>query len=232
MSMSASFPKRSLSVAIYEGLRQQIVQLEREPGTFIYENAIAEEYGASRTPVRQAMARLEQEQLLEILPQRGARVAPLSMRKLREAQEVRVILEVASISHLAAKWDSDDPEFRRVERSIVANLAEQDAAADEADYVGFTDLDSAFHGLLMHAAGNETLRQAVEAMRLHLQRLRYIELQVMRHDRYSISQHRDIIALVKNNDVAGAEAALTAHLRHLDDERDDIFAQRADLFQE
>ena len=224
--------RRPASAEIYEDLRQSIVRLELAPGSFIYETALAEKYGASRTPVRQALARLERDQLLEVLPQRGAQVAPLSIRLISEAQEVREILEIASIGTLARDWDDGALRYRLIEDQLAENLEQQTDAASRNDVLSFVALDGDFHSLLLGAADNVTLQRHVESVRLHLQRLRYLELEFMHHELRSVEQHRELVALVRENDSDAARQAMAAHLALAADIRHIIYSRRADLFKE
>lgn len=222
--------KQPLSARIYDDLRTQIVSLALEPGTMIFENSIAAAHGASRTPVRQALTLLEREELVEVLPQRGARVAPLSIRKFHEAQAVRETLELAAFRTAATVWNSDDPEFAARDRDIEYNLQLQKVSSETSDYLMFTRLDNEFHAAFMVAAGNLTLFNVVTSMRTHLNRMRYLELAVMKHERSSMQQHHDIRDAVRRNDIDGTQALLSEHLGLLDGARDDIIAKHSHLF--
>lgn len=232
MSAPASETRRSASDAIYDDLRNDIVRLVLEPGSFIYESALATKHGASRTPVRQAFARLERDHLLEVIPQRGARVAPLSVRAITEAQTVRESLEITAIGELATQWDRDDLRFRLIGGEIEHNLDQQTRAAHDRDSMAFVGLDSAFHSLLMNAAGNSTLQRCVESVRLHLQRLRYLELEFMRHEHRSVEQHREIIAAVIDNDITTSRAVMADHLALVAEVRETIYSRRSDIFED
>ena len=220
----------TLGGVIFDQLQARIVSLEYPPGQMIYENEIAAEFGVSRTPVRQAFFRLAMADLLEVLPQRGARVSFLSKDKVREAQEVREVLEVHAATAAARKWAEDEPESRAFDAEVEQLIAAQVVAVAAEDYAAFTRLDEDFHRAIMRFAGNMTLHDAVAGIRAHLNRIRYIELQVAHHDAAATEHHRRIVAAIRANDTQGAASEMTAHLKMLEEFREEIFSKREDMF--
>lgn len=222
--------RRTLDGVIHDELHTRIVSLEYLPGRMIFENEIAAEFGVSRTPVRQAFFRLAIDGLLQVLPQRGARVSFLSRVKVREAQAVRESLEATAFAAVAARWREDDPACVAVLAEAEALLEEQVRAVEAGDYVTFTRLDEAFHGVFLRFAGNMTLVAVIGEMRAHLNRVRYVELQEAHHDSAAVTFHREILAAVRRNDVDGTIERLIAHLKMLEAFRETIFAKRTDMF--
>lgn len=222
--------RRTLESVIYDELHKRIVTLEYLPGRMIFENEIALEFGVSRTPVRQAFFRLAMDDLLQVLPQRGARVSFLSQVKVREAQAVRETLEAAAFTIAAKRWNEDDPACREAGAEIEAILAAQEAAVAVQDYAAFTRLDEAYHGAFMRFAGNMTLFGIVCEIRAHLNRVRYIELLEAHHDAEAIVFHREIFQAVRANDVERTVERLLAHLKVLEEFRETIFVNRKDMF--
>lgn len=222
--------RRTLESVIYDELHGRIVSLEYLPGRMIFENEIATEFGVSRTPVRQAFFRLAMDDLLQVLPQRGARVSFLSRDKVREAQAVRESLEATAFAAAAAKWDETDPACRAARVEIEGIIAEQEKAVAAADYSAFTRLDEAYHGAVMRFAGNMTLYGIVCEIRAHLNRVRFVELQEAHHDAEAIVFHKQIFDAVRANDVERTTERLLAHLKVLEAFREEIFAKRKDMF--
>lgn len=223
-------PRRTLDGVIYAELRGRIVTLDYAPGRMIFENEIAAEFGVSRTPVRQAFLRLAIDDLLQILPQRGARVSFLSPAKVREAQAVRESLETTAFADAARRWKEDDPACRALVATVEAILAEQDKAVASGDYVAFTRLDEDYHNAIIRFAGNLTLMAIVEEMRLVLNRVRFVELSEAHHDAAAVQHHRDIFAAIRRGDVARTMARLIAHLKMLESLREALFKTRTDMF--
>ncbi|TBW39561.1 GntR family transcriptional regulator [Siculibacillus lacustris] len=222
--------RQTLDGVIYDELRTRIISLDYLPGKMIFENEIAAEFDVSRTPVRRAFFRLAIDDLLQVLPQRGARVSFLSAAKVREAQAVRESLEATAFADVARRWDEADPACRALLAEVEAILADQAAAVDAQDYLAFMRHDEAFHGAFLRFAGNRTLIAVIGEMRAHLNRVRFVELQEAHHDAAALVWHRDILEALRRNDVAATTDRLIAHLKMLEAFRETIFAKRRDMF--
>lgn len=222
--------RRTLESVIYDELHARIVSLEYLPGLMIFENEVAAEFGVSRTPVRQAFFRLAKEDLLQVLPQRGARVSFISKEKVREAQVVRESLEVTSMSIVVRKWDEDDPDCRAAAAEIEEIIANQVKVVEAGDDTAFARLDEDYHRAFMRFAGNMTLFNIVCEIRAHLNRVRYAELKVARLDAEAIVYHKEIFDSVRAKNEGLAVERLRAHLRVLEEFREEIFAKRQDMF--
>lgn len=222
--------RKTLESVIYDELHKRVVTLEYLPGRMIFENEIAAEFDVSRTPVRQAFFRLAMDDLLQVLPQRGARVSFISRDKVRESQAVRESLEATAFAVAARKWDDTDPVCRTTRAEIDGIIADQVKAVEAQDYVAFTRLDEAYHGGIMRFAGNRTLYTIVCEIRAHLNRVRFVELQEAHHDAAAIVFHREIFEAIRANDVARTTERLLAHLKVLEEFREEIFANRRDMF--
>lgn len=220
----------TLGEAIHGELRKRIITLAYRPGTMIFENAVAAEFEVSRTPVRQAFFRLAREELLQVLPQRGARVSHLSVAKVKEAQAVREALEISAFGAVARRWDENAPAFRRAAADILACIAAQKAAVARGDYITFVALDEDYHNLVLRLDGNATLMAIVADMRAHLTRLRYLELQEAHHEIEAIGYHEQILAALRAGDVAATTETLRLHLKRLEGFREHLFRKYEDVF--
>ncbi|MEU6329440.1 GntR family transcriptional regulator [Streptomyces sp. NPDC047049] len=147
-------PRRhSVRGQVLAALRHALVGGELAPGEVYSAPALAEHYGVSATPVREAMQQLAGEGAVEVVPNRGFRVAERSSRDLAELAEVRAMLEVPAIVRLARalppeRWEGLRP------------LADAGvAAAARGDRVGYAEADHAFHDALMSLTGNRTLTE-------------------------------------------------------------------------
>ncbi|MEJ8651068.1 GntR family transcriptional regulator [Streptomyces sp. MS1.AVA.3] len=147
-------PRRhSVRGQVLAALRHALVGGELTPGEVYSAPALAERYGVSATPVREAMQQLAGEGAVEVVPNRGFRVAERSSRDLAELAEVRAMLEVPAIVRLARalppeRWEALRP------------LAEAGvAAAAHGDRVGYAEADHAFHDALMSLTGNRRLTE-------------------------------------------------------------------------
>ncbi|MGX1854535.1 GntR family transcriptional regulator [Streptomyces sp. NBC_01456] len=147
-------PRRhSVRGQVLAALRRALVDGELTPGEVYSAPALGERYGVSATPVREAMQQLAGEGAVEVVPNRGFRVAERSARDLAELAEVRAMLEVPAIVRLARalppeRWE----ELRPLAAAGVA-------AAAGGDRVGYAEADHAFHDALMSLTGNRRLTE-------------------------------------------------------------------------
>ena len=198
-----------LSDAVYSAVREMIVRTSMPPGTRIAEAEIGARLGVSRTPVREALLRLADEGLVQMFPQSGIYVAPVSLAAVSEAQFIREHLECAVIRDLAAKIDGGGMALLR------GTLARQEAARDAADIVQFYDLDELLHEQFCELAGRTGVWRVVQHSKHHLDRVRWLSLPVAEHIPHLITQHWAIVDAVSQRDPEIAEAALRVHLREV-----------------
>lgn len=138
----------------YQYLRGTVLSDPAVSGTFINEQAVATEVGISRTPVREALLMLAAEDLVQLVPHRGAFVAPVPGREIAEMMQARGVIETwAATTCLALNEAPVAP--------MSAVLDQQRAIVENGDAKEFIELDSQFHALLVEAAGNSVLGQAV-----------------------------------------------------------------------
>jgi len=212
--------RRSLGDQIYVSIREAIVSLRMEPGTLVYENELAESLGVSRTPIREAIRLLVSEQLLEVLPQRGTRIAYISERKVSEARFIREHLELGAFRLVAREWQRHDRS--REEETIRRLLAEQRDTADQGDIAAFLQLDEAFHRTVMEMTGNETLLQVVGHMRAHLNRLRFLAIREYRTMDRVMEEHAGLLEALRQGDETMTAELLEQHIGKLDHELPDL----------
>lgn len=226
-------PKRmTLSEAIYHELRKEIVSLKLQPGEMIYENELSTRFNVSRTPVRQALAILSREKLVNILPQRGAQIAYLSKKKFFESQRLREVLESYAFVEVAKKWDAKDEFYQNIEKELLENIEKQRKTVEKGDYVMFVYEDEVFHNMILNLCNNETLLEIMYELRAHLNRVRYLEILEARHEDISLQQHRNLVSLLKNNEVDKIGDYLIDHLRTLEPKRESIFNKYSQFFRE
>jgi GntR family transcriptional regulator, rspAB operon transcriptional repressor len=204
----------SLGEQVYDTLRESIVSLQLAPGRMMYENELAAELGVSRTPIREAIRLLVSEELLEVLPQRGTRVALISLQKVAETRFIREQLETGAFRIVAREWDP--PSRRGLRQELEQLLILQQTAADEEDSVRFLALDEAFHRTILEATGNRTLLQTVYAMRGHLNRVRYLALSRYHHMKPLVTEHEVLLRTLESGDEQMLPQLLEIHFNKLD----------------
>ncbi|NYZ17753.1 GntR family transcriptional regulator [Azospirillum sp. RWY-5-1] len=197
------------AAAIHRELRGQIVSLARKPGEPISEKQIAQAYGVSRTPVREAVLKLADEGLIEVFPQSGTFVARIPLDALPEATEIRKALERTTV-RLAAS-NASRSQIARL-RACVERQHELSAARDEE---GFHQADEDFHALIAEAAGYPGFWTITQQVKVQVDRCRRLTLPVPGHIGKVIGEHEAILESIAAHDEASAVAALEAHLEGL-----------------
>lgn len=221
LSLSASNDfSKPLSTQVYDTVREAIICLKLKPGQMIYENELAESLGVSRTPIREAIRSLVNEQLLEVLPQRGTLVTYVSERKVLETRFIQVQLELGAFRIAARTWDAST---RRATKQIILNsLEDQRNAAEENNAALFLQLDESFHRTILGLADNATLLQVVYHMRGHLNRLRYMLLLEYLPMHQIVDEHVQLFAAIEANNEELTAQLLDRHLGKLNHEISEI----------
>lgn len=190
---------------IHATLRHEIIVLRLVPGERMSENQLAQRFGISRTPVREALFRLIGEGLIEVSPQRGTFVTRISLKSVRRARFVREAMEVAIARQGAER--GLPPEALSALADVIA---EQDASRDDPDR--FTRADDAFHRSLAEGIEAGDIWTVVEREKAQFDRLRFLSLPDVTPVATLISQHQNILDAVRRRDVPAAEKATREHL--------------------
>ena len=198
---------RSTAQNIFELMRNDIVLGVLKPRDVIREAEIAERLGVSRTPVREALLRLQNLGLVDIFPQSGTKVAPIRLEKVRATQLIREAVEVEVIRR-ACRTASDD-----ALNEIAHVLEDQEVAARRNDLRRLFELDEEFHLAIYRAAGLTAVAEELEDLKVHLNRLRYVSVNWPRGGDKITGEHHEILAALRARDEAAAAAAMTTHLR-------------------
>jgi DNA-binding GntR family transcriptional regulator len=214
----------STPTQIYVALRDAIVRVDLAPGRQLSENELAGQMGVSRTPVREALARLRDERLVEVVPQLGTFVARITPAAVADAQFVREALECAAIRLAAENAGADDL------RGLAENLRGQERARDDGDREVFYVLDDAFHKAVCDLSRHPTVWLVSQRAKSHLNRVRRLSLEAEGYLPEMIEEHREVVAAIAAHDPDRAELALRYHLRQALRELPRIRADRPDFF--
>lgn len=208
---------------VFAALREAIVTLELKPGEHLDKQAIATKLGVSRFPVGEAFNRLAAENLVEIIPQSGSRVALITIADARQNMFLRRAIELEAIRVLINSLDAGQL------RDMRQNLAYQRAAIEQGDRSGFHAFDLRFHAMLLDALGFERVKTAAENARLGLERVRRM-LNSRRRMEATLNEHERIVAALETRDGAAATAAVANHLDAVMIELEAFAASRPELF--
>ena len=216
----------SARVQAYAALREAIVRAELEPGRQLSENELAARLGVSRTPIREALVRLRDERLVEIVPQLGTFVTQISTSAVADAQFIREALECAAVRRAAELATEDDI------AALEDTLRAQERARDTDDFDAFYVLDDAFHQALCDLSNHRAVWPVSQRARGHLNRIRRLSLPLPSYLELMIEQHRRVLNAVADHDCDGSEALLRDHLRNVLQEVPRIRAAHPEFFEE
>jgi DNA-binding GntR family transcriptional regulator len=199
---------QTLREKILEMIRESILKGTLKPGEKVAEPELAERFGISRTPIREAFRQLESEGYLTVIPRKGAVVTSLSERDVDEFYAIKSILE-GYAARLAAKRLTD----KDIERLETINTKLAELAAD-GDVKNFFRVHNEFHDLFIRAADNEKLQELIEQVGMKFNRLRMASLSLPGRMEISVAEHKKIIEAFKagNGEAADRVVSHTAAL--------------------
>ena len=197
-----------LREVVFNNIRDAILKGQLKPGERLLENHLADKLGVSRTPVREALRMLEQENLVELIPRRGAQVLDISAEDIKNILEIRSALEVVSIRHACQKMDNDSL------KELKKHNAEFEAAFEARDYEGVATADEKFHDVIFSAAGNKRLVVIISNIQAQVYRYRMAYLKVYETKTAVLNHHRNIIEAIEKHDAALGEKVMAEHIEH------------------
>jgi len=204
--LKAMAERKSLGQMVYENLRQTIVRGSIAPGTRLVESQIAEVQGISRTPVREAIHKLERERFIERLPHGGFSVLELSREEIVETFGIRSVLEgyaarLAAIHHQPGQ-------LKRLKRKI----DEFQRLLDAKQLTGLPQVNTEFHDLLYGLSNSPRLIRMIDALRDHIYRYRQIILKEAGQAQISNADHRLILESIRTRNAEGVEQLVREHI--------------------
>lgn len=193
---------------VYGELRRRILDNEFPPGLQLLESEVSQMLNVSRTPVREALRRLENDGLIEVRPRRGMRVLPVSPEDMREIYEILTSLETTA-ARLVAERGADARQFKRL-RGAVDDMA---AALEDNDLMRWADADERFHAELIRASGNRRLIQIGQTLLDQARRARIVTLKLRPFPSKSNEDHTALVDAIAAQDPDRAEAIHHSHRR-------------------
>jgi GntR family transcriptional regulator, rspAB operon transcriptional repressor len=197
----------TLSQRVYQALKKDIITGLYQPGEALSEQALAKRYHGSRTPVREAAVRLQQEHLMRIVANRGYFITQITIQWVNEIYEFRAAVEGASAEVAAQKnWD-----HATIEHLIeLANTEHK--VDDRASYVRFIEADTEFHNAIAQLTRNPLLIRAVADMRSQMERIMYASIDAGYYGELPVREHCDIVQAIQNRDGALARKRMCDHI--------------------
>ena len=205
---------RSMAEQVYDLLRSRILQKDLLPGERLLEVAVSESLNVSRTPVREAFRLLQQDDLVERIPQGGVRVTDLPVDELTEILFLRKIMEVYAVELACGRIEKHEiDKLKEIVRSA-EKLVAAEGEGEDIDLSELSLLNTTFHDLICSCARSNYLNKALEIVRLPILRFRPFTLEDKKHRSRGVEEHKRMISMLESGDVDGLKK-LTA--KHVDD---------------
>lgn len=203
VNMNEYLPLRDV---VFNTLRQAILKGELEPGERLMEIQLAERLGVSRTPIREAIRKLELEGLVLMIPRKGAEVAKISEKSLRDVLEVRRSLEELAIELAIARMTEEDiQELQRAQEAF-------GVAVRQGDAMTIAESDEHFHDIIYNGTGNTRLVQILNNLREQMYRYRLEYIKDADKRQILLVEHDLIFKAIRDRHVAEAKAAAREHI--------------------
>ncbi|HEX2967065.1 MAG TPA: GntR family transcriptional regulator [Syntrophorhabdaceae bacterium] len=208
--------KEKLKEKVYATVKSRILNFELKPGEKFFETEISADLGMSRTPVREALNRLEHEGLIKSLPNRGYSVSDVTSTEIEELYEIREALEVLALKAAAANASSKD--WLNLEKTLRQQTMreERDTKRNEGEL--FRESHE-FHQEIARLSGKETLTQMIDMVSERINRFQWMNLFLVNRAEHSRQEHMEIIRYLKQGKI---EEALAANQKHIHFSRDTV----------
>jgi DNA-binding GntR family transcriptional regulator len=202
---------------VYEAVKQQILTMQIKPGEAVTEQALAASLGVSRTPVREALNKLEKDGLI-VTNNRRKSVYVLTIQEVKDIFDLKINLEGAIARWATERGSAED--FKLLEGVIGAMkaLSEKGFSSDkeEADFLEkWLELDRTLHGILFRMSGNRKAEQIVLGLNAQWHRLRVAIYAMEGRVEKAYTEHENFVKAILEKDASGAEAAMKLHLNNL-----------------
>ncbi|MBT3764801.1 MAG: GntR family transcriptional regulator [Rhodospirillales bacterium] len=199
--------RRLMRDGVYARIRDEILACVLQPGSRIYENDLAKRYQVSKSPVRDALLRLQEKDLIEVLPRKGYRVRPISVSDARELYEMRLLLERASTEYAAEHATEDE----------LASLDRFRTADENMTLLSWVKYNSEFHRSIAAIAHNSRLVRATQEVIDQFDRLTFVSVSSAEFDITKgkfAGEHGDIIDAVQTRNKRRAGSLVSKHIKN------------------
>lgn len=191
---------------VFKTLRQAILMGELAPGERLMEIKLANRLGVSRTPIREAIRKLELEGLVVMVPRKGAEVARISQKGLHDVLEVRGALEELVVELACKRITTEEI------RELKSNLKEFKVAIHEKDFALMANKDVEFHDIIYKATKNDKLIQILNNLREQIYRYRIEYIKDCHSHNILITEHQTLISNLSSHNITEAKKNIRSHL--------------------
>lgn len=210
---------KPLRELVFESLREAIISGVLHPGERMMEIQLAEEMGVSRTPVREAIRKLELEGLVLMIPRKGAYVSGVSLKEVSDVFEIRLALEGLA-AELAATRITEE-ELEKLERCLL--IISKEIENDDLSKV--VEIDTEFHTLLYQASRNERLSLIISNLREQIQRFRKTSLSGPGRMRAALDEHSRLVEAISERDAETARRLAQEHIENAENSLMEVIRQ-------
>ncbi len=202
---------KPLQLKAYESLKQMILDGNFEHDVFYSETRTAQDLGISRTPMRDAIHRLEQEGYIDVFPSKGFRLHELTDKDLTDTYQIRCALEGYCVVHLANIHE--EPESKRVFHTLGSIIRDMDAIASTTEDVEeFARYDAEFHRRLVYSLDNDVISETFDAYHYQMSRQTTASLKTEGRLRQTVIEHRAILEAMQAGDIGKSYMACVTHI--------------------
>ncbi|MDF2570787.1 MAG: rspR 2 [Sporomusa sp.] len=200
-------PHESIREYVYRFLKLNIIDLNLPPGQSISEQDVATQLNVSRTPVREAFIMLAQENLLDIIPQKGTYVSLIDIAQVEESKFARETLEKQVIQQACVAFPHEDL------FELQSCYALQELCISSKNYHKFFELDERMHGLIFKGCNKSRTWNMLQLMNAHYNRVRILNLKVNEFEwDQLIVQHKELVRAISEKDVNLGKKTINLHL--------------------
>ena len=191
---------------VFNTLRQAIITGEFAPGERLMEISLANRLGVSRTPVREAIRKLELEGLVIMIPRKGAQVAKITEKNLRDVIEIRTVLEeFAAVLACELIDQTGIRDLRQAHEDFIRSV-------ENGDILDIVDKDETFHDTIFRATNNDRLISIINNLREQFYRYRMEYVKDIRQRSSLVEEHRELLDAITNRDSVKAKELMRTHL--------------------
>lgn len=198
----------TLNEEAYATIKRRIISLDMPPGTPFTEAQLAAELSLSKTPVREALGWLQREGLVELPARRRYRVAPVTLKDVRDLFSLRLLLE-GEAAQLAASQMTDAAQLQALEELSQIGYDPH----DRASITHFLAVNTRFHALIARGGGNNRLAAVLEQVLDQMERLFHMGLALTSRAEENVREHQDLVRAIMRGDAALARDVAVAHTR-------------------
>ncbi|MFZ5966107.1 MAG: GntR family transcriptional regulator [Bacillota bacterium] len=212
--------------SVYYTLRKNIMALNFKPGEALSIKDISEQLNVSRSPVRDALIKLEKEGLVDVIPQKGTTVSKIDLKRVAEERFLRESLEENAIRlFMKAYKESDISTLRHY-------IEMQKQSLKDNDYISFLAYDDNFHSVFFQSIDKSMCWEIIQSMSGHYKRIRLMSLWDEKILSNVVIHHQEILEDICNNNLKGATGTLKKHLTKISIEESDLIKKYPDFFRE